>query len=209
MAIKLKMVRRGSFRANWSTHENMCGIALSSNPAYNYVCEIECGTVLDKHGFMIDQLDVDRFFQTRYAYSTREPGGHKARSCEVMAIECCDEVKYMVESHMMRATGGSEIHRIAVTIFFNDTAAMTAEWKASDENTCSTTGRKPSRKATRRQRGVGKTDSVPHSAAGRHEGIVEEQPRRSALIKRVLSGNELGGALKSLGKSIDKQWYGF
>lgn len=214
MAIKLKMVRRGSFRANWSTHENMCGIALSSNPTYNYVCEIECGTVLDKHGFMIDQLDVDSFFQTRYTYSMRKPDGHKARSCEVMAIECCEDVKYMVESHMMKATGNSEIHRIAVTIFFNETAAMTAEWKASDEKFCNTlssgtASRKPGRKTNGRQRGVGKTDSVPRSTAGRHEGIVEEQPRRSALIKRILSGNELGGAFKSFKEPTDEQWDGY
>lgn len=185
MAIKLKMVRRGNFKANWTTSENMCGVTVSPNPTYNYVCEIECGTILDEHGFMIDQLDVDRYFQVKFAASHQQPSGVKALSCERMAIICCSDVKYMVESHMMKATGGSEIHRIAVTIFFNETAAMTAEWKALDENTCGTTSRKSGRKTTRGQRTPGKGDSVPSSEIGQLEGPVVEKSVRDSRVKRV------------------------
>src|SRR5579859_7836789 len=194
MAIKLKMVRRGNFTANWKTTENMCGVTESHNPTYNYVCEIECGTILDEHGFMIDQLDVDRYFQVKFAASRRNPNGVNALSCERMAIICCDDVKYMVESHMMKATGGSEVHRIAVTIFFNETAAMTAEWKATNENACGTTGRKPGRKTNRGQRKTGKRDSLSSSTAGRLEGAVKDKPTRDRRTKTVLvrSGHGVG-----------------
>jgi hypothetical protein len=170
MSIKLKMVRRGSFKANWYNTQNMCGVTESKNPTYHYVCEIECGTVLDAQGFMIDQLDVDRFFQVRFAASQRSPMGQMALSCERMAIACCEDVKYMVESHMMQSTGASEVHRIAVTISFNDTAAMTAEWKATDEQTCGSSGKKPSRKTPSRQRVSRASDSSEGAAAGRSKG---------------------------------------
>ena len=173
------MVRRGTFRANWNTTENMCGITLSTNPTYNYICEIECGTVLDQHGFMIDQLDIDRYFRKKFETFN----GVKALSCERMAIICCEDVKYMVESHMMKATGGSEIHRIAVTIFFNETTAMTAEWRASEN--CNTTGGKPDRKANGRQRKTGKRNSVSRSAVGGLEDAVETKSRRNSKSKRV------------------------
>jgi hypothetical protein len=188
MAIKLKMVRRGSFAENGVTTENMCGVTQSSNPTYNYVCEIECGTILDSHGFMIDQLDVDRYFQVKFAASLKNPQGVTGISCERMAIVCLEDVKYMVESHMMKSTGGSEIHRIAVTIYFNDTAAMTAEWKATDENVCGTTGRKPNRTSARGQRKTGEGNPVLSPAGGRSKKAVVRQPDGDSEFERIYIG---------------------
>lgn len=184
--MKLKMIRRGRFECHWRTTENMCGITSSNTPSYNYVCEIECGPVLDQHGFMIDQLDVDKYFQTKWSARAGGYTGHIALSCEKMALACVDDVKYLVEAHMMKAAGFSEIHRLSVTISFNETAAMTAEWSANDGQTCGSGSNKSNRKTSSRQRGAGKTDSVPRAKSRGLENDLEPERTRDSQLEKFL-----------------------
>jgi hypothetical protein len=192
--MKLKMVRKGTFQCYWKSTENMCGLSGSQAPSYNYVCEIECGPVLDKHGFLVDQLDVDKYFQEKYRKGFPQP----ARSCERTAMECLNDVKYMVETHMMKSWGYSDIRRIAVTIFVNEVAAMTAEWSATDGKPLEGLDRKQNNKADGGQRSSNPADTLPRAANGRFQSKLEAKRGRDSVtagnsdVRRVPSGSRTG-----------------
>lgn len=140
--MKLTMKRNGEFTCHWINADGMCGVGTELNPRYRYECNIETGDILDKNDFIIDQLDVDRYFQQKYGkqfgvvvqpewdnrFGTFNYTKHRARSCERIALDAVTDIKNMVETHMLSHSGMSVVYRIAVTISFGDQATMTAEW---------------------------------------------------------------------------------
>lgn len=121
--MKLTMNRQGEFHAHWSDPHNKCGAGHDITPKYSYHCHIETANILDPHGFVFDQLKIDEYFVKKYS------GYQNAKSCENIAVTACQDVKRMIENHMLSHNGMSVIYRIAVTISVRDGAAqMTAEW---------------------------------------------------------------------------------
>jgi hypothetical protein len=121
--MKLTMNRRGEFQCNWLDTHNKCGVGPDTYPRYTYHCHIETADILDAHGFVFDQLEIDNFFKKKYAVP------RSAQSCERIAVSACEEIKRMIENHMLGHSGMSVIYRIAVTIGTSDgPATMTAEW---------------------------------------------------------------------------------
>lgn len=131
--MKLTMKRKGSFRCDWTNTHNKCGIGTDTNPVYQYDCLIETADILDEQGFVFDQLEIDTYFQQKYAGRSLISGyanktSHPAKSCEIIALDAVRDVKRMIENHMLGHSGMSLIYRIAVTISFGDQAMLTAEW---------------------------------------------------------------------------------
>jgi hypothetical protein len=122
--MKLTMNRRGEFRCNWRDTNNKCGVGLETTPKYTYYCHIETANILDIHGFVFDQLEIDKYFQKKYNKL------QSAKSCERIAVSACEDVKRMIENHMLDHNGLSVIYRVAVTIGLGEDgpADMTAEW---------------------------------------------------------------------------------
>jgi hypothetical protein len=119
--MKLTMNRRGEFRCNWYDTTNKCGVGPETNPNYQYHCHIETADILDQNGFVFDQLKIDEYFQQKYRAI------QSAKSCERLAVNACDDIKRMIENHMLMHSGMSVIYRISVTIGLGP-AQMTAEW---------------------------------------------------------------------------------
>lgn len=130
--MKLILNRKGEFPCHWLSTDNMCGTINTTEPIYSYDCRIETADILDKQGFIMDQLMVDDYFQKRYTHSEgryRQRQRHNAVSCEQIAINGVNEIKRMLEDHMLKETGISVIYKIAVTISFGPKhASITAEW---------------------------------------------------------------------------------
>lgn len=133
--MKLILNRKGEFPCHWLSTDNMCGTINTTEPIYSYDCRIETADILDSHGFIMDQLMVDDYFQKRYTHTPEERRGirsrqrHHAVSCEQIAINGVNEIKRMLEDHMLKETGISVIYKIAVTISFGPKhASITAEW---------------------------------------------------------------------------------
>ena len=137
--MKLFMNRNGDFKCNWNSTENMCGTIENLNPIYSYACVIETGDILDTQDFVFDQLNVDKYFQEKYkeavVHSPSYRGGnhitrrHAPRSCERIAIDAVNDIRRMLEKHMLSHADLAVIYRIAVTISFGPKhAAITAEW---------------------------------------------------------------------------------
>jgi hypothetical protein len=121
--MKLTMNRRGEFQCKWSNTHNKCGVGPNTAPKYSYHCHIETADILDPHGFVFDQLKIDEYFTKKYS------GNQDAKSCENIAVSACQDIKRMIENHMLSHNGISVIYRIAVTISVGDgPAQMTAEW---------------------------------------------------------------------------------
>jgi hypothetical protein len=121
--MKLTMNRRGEFRCYWNNTHNKCGTGVQTAPIYSYNCHIETADILDPHGFVFDQLKIDEYFAKKYT------GFQDAKSCERIAVTACQDIKQMIENHMLGHNGMSVIYRIAVTISVGDgPAQMTAEW---------------------------------------------------------------------------------
>jgi hypothetical protein len=122
--MKLTMNRRGEFRCNWTSTHNKCGTGPETSPKYSYYCHIETADILDPHGFVFDQLHIDQYFQERYSRY------QSAKSCEKLAVTACEDIKRMIENHMLSHSGVSAIYKISVTIGLGDNgpAQMTAEW---------------------------------------------------------------------------------
>jgi len=135
--MKLIMNRNGDFTCNWSSMDNMCGTIATLNPVYSYSCVIETGDILDKQDFVFDQLNVDKYFQDKYKAApypphtnSRDVRRHKPRSCERIAIDAVNNIREMLEKHMLGHADMSVIYRIAVTISFGPKhASITAEWR--------------------------------------------------------------------------------
>jgi len=133
--MKLIMKRVGKFECSWRNAENKCGVGEDLNPWYSYQCYIEADSrILDAHGFIIDQLDVDKYFQDKYKFARNALGYPSfqpaAKSCEQIALASVRDIKQMVENHMHKTLGWSKLYCIRVTIgvLFNETATLTAEW---------------------------------------------------------------------------------
>lgn len=122
--MKLTMNRRGEFVCNWSDTNNKCGVGPETAPKYSYHCHIETADILGPHGFVFDQLKIDEYFQNKYNKQ------QSAKSCERLAVNACEDIKRMIENHMLGHSGMSVIYRIVVTIGLGDhgPAQMTAEW---------------------------------------------------------------------------------
>ena len=122
--MKLTMNRRGEFRCNWSDPHNKYGTGPDTAPKYTYHCHIETADILDPHGFVYDQLKIDEYFQQKYFHR------QSAKSCEKLAVSACEDIKRMIENHMLSHSGMSVIYKISVTIGVTgmDAAQMTAEW---------------------------------------------------------------------------------
>lgn len=122
--MKLLLKRKGTFHAHWNSTHRMCGVPTKSYSGrellsyqYSYECLIEAGTKLDSNGFIIDQLKVDEYFNTKY-----EKVG-PAKSCEIIAQHAVKDI-----ADMLKDNGMKEVYRIAVTVAFNELASMTCEW---------------------------------------------------------------------------------
>lgn len=123
--MKLLLKRKGTFHAHWNSTHRMCGVPTRSYSGrellsyqYSYECLIEAGTKLDSNGFIIDQLKVDEYFNTKY-----EKVG-PAKSCEIIAQHAVKDIADMLKDN----DGMKEVYRIAVTVAFNELASMTCEW---------------------------------------------------------------------------------
>ena len=89
--MKLVLKRAGTFKCNWRSGDNVCGHGVSGIQKYSYSCEIVSdNNSLDEHGFIVDQLDVDKTFQTMF-----HPDPHQPKSCELMALEFVAQIKYL------------------------------------------------------------------------------------------------------------------
>lgn len=133
--MKLTLNRSGKFPCHWLSTDNMCGTIHTTEPIYSYNCIIETADILDKRGFVMDQLDVNNYFQKRYTQDKRgRQTKHAAVSCEQIAINAVNEIKHMLESHFLKNSGISVIYRLAVTISFGPgDASITAEWRPESD----------------------------------------------------------------------------
>ena len=123
--MKLIMNRNGEFRCKWSSANGKCGADPVTAATYFYSCEIEASPTLDRNDFLLDQLDIDRYFQGRY------PIDHQPRSCERIALNAVNDILRIIGTHMAAEHGASAtdvIYRLKVSIGFDSRAVMTAEW---------------------------------------------------------------------------------
>lgn len=107
----LTLTRRGKFIVVTAKNDrHQCGIRGTRKLFYRV--ELTCpSTILDKNGFMVDQLDIDAMIQKRYSKMD------KFMSCELLAIDCANAVRKMVKV----------ARRVKVTIGSGKLAFMTAE----------------------------------------------------------------------------------
>lgn len=110
--------RRGFFATRFTTSTNQCGS--EGNQFFHYRCTITTGPKLDKRGFVIDNIDIQRYFEQ--AYASPQP----ARSCEQMAKAAC----YELGRKMLAA--GVELYDISVTILGGPNAQITATMDATE-----------------------------------------------------------------------------
>lgn len=122
--MNLCLKRKGNFLADWQSTKGMCGTPRFDTDTYvqyNYECIIEADhSELDSNGFLIDQLEVNKYFEVKY--KTRK----KAQSCERIAIEAVKEI-----ADLLYANGHRKVNRIAVTVAPTgvELASMTCEWE--------------------------------------------------------------------------------
>lgn len=118
-SLRFSMKRSGSFRANWIDTQNVCGVNPTTRPNYNYHCELETTDKLDDNGFIMDNLLVDKYFQSKYAsYWPVMP-----LSCELIAKRAVENLVRMLEDH------GQTPIRVAVTVGGSTEAMLTCEWQ--------------------------------------------------------------------------------
>lgn len=123
--MRIILKRSGIFKCNWSTFDNRCGTDPKPEQTYKYACEVETGTGLDEHGFVIDQVAVNRIFQDMFY-----PEPHTARSCERIALKALDDISRLAVSNP-----AVDLYRITVGVgaippkgVVGD-AMIYAEWK--------------------------------------------------------------------------------
>lgn len=120
--MKIILKRVGTFKCNWRSGDNVCGHGIAGPQEYNYSCEIVSDDeYLDKHGFIVDQLDVDKVFQNMF-----HPQRHEPKSCEKMALMLVQQIKYLaLDSGPVRVTVSvGPIPPLGVV----GEASITAEW---------------------------------------------------------------------------------
>lgn len=133
MSTKLVMRRNGNFQCHWAHADGKCGADTNLSPKYFYECEIVAIPSLDQHDFLIDQLDIDKYFQTRYTPIDDYETTYKSvpKSCERIALNAITDISVLLNRHF-QANHGSSMERIVtrlrVSIGFNSQAVMTAEW---------------------------------------------------------------------------------
>lgn len=145
--MNLILKRAGAFHAQWESLDGVCGTAGDSTRNYTYECVIVAdAAVLDANGFIIDQLDVDAYFQNQYSgfksdsskpttnyngYNTKyasKPILYKPLSCERIAIGAVNDILKLVKNH------GCKVSRLSVSIALassqvaSQVASMTCEW---------------------------------------------------------------------------------
>ena len=138
---KLIMRRSGTFLCRWNSTDGKCGTRDHLTPVYHYECVIEALPVLDQNGFLMDQLDIDKYFQNRYygdqvpTYSLHNPTGtpsHPPRSCEQIALNAINDITYLLRGHLNKTHGamdvGSIVKSVRVSVGVDQQAVMTAEW---------------------------------------------------------------------------------
>ena len=138
MSTKLIMRRSGEFQADWAHGGGKCGTETNLQTTYFYDCTVEARPSLDKNDFLIDQLDIDKYFQNRY--KSRRPSDqflgytiikHSPRSCERIALNAVNDIALMLNDHFMKhhdSPVGLIVTSLKVSIGFNQRAVMTAEW---------------------------------------------------------------------------------
>lgn len=85
--MKMILRRRGQFACHWKSAENKCASGDNLHPKYTYEVELVSTAELDPHGFLIDQISLDKYFQERYIGVN---GGHEPKSCENIAPAVSD-----------------------------------------------------------------------------------------------------------------------
>lgn len=111
----LTMKRMGEFMIN-ATGPTHCGIAEDLVIKYDMTCV--CSTTLDQRGFLFEQLNVDKFFQ-----SLRKT----KLSCEKLTMNCVKQLMKQIKQE----NPVCEIHRVELTLSPEPhKAAMTYHWTA-------------------------------------------------------------------------------
>lgn len=113
----LKMKREGTFHANFRETAVNCG--RGGQTIFQYRVEVECDEdVLDSRGFIMDNNDVQFYFDSTYRRK------QDAVSCENIAMKACIELHRMIVKR-------ESVRRLAVTINGSAAAGLTAEWDRS------------------------------------------------------------------------------
>lgn len=115
----LQIQRVGRFRVNFKgPNTNQCG-QKNVTRELRYKVEITGDdTVLDQQGFIIDNNDIDRYFQEKYGVED----GFEFQSCENIAQEAC-------KAFRGRLGHRRGLKKICVTVSGSDVASLSATWK--------------------------------------------------------------------------------
>lgn len=128
--MKMILRRRGQFVCHWKSAENKCASGDNLHPKYTYEVKLvlKDAARLDSHGFLMDQLGLDKYFQLRYIGVN---GGHEPKSCEVIArIAVLDIIDLFVQERGLPLYEvGDFLEKVSVTIGAGTPASMTAEWE--------------------------------------------------------------------------------
>jgi hypothetical protein len=104
--MRITLKRSGTFKCHWSNFDNRCGTDRQPIQEYRYECEIETDDNLDEHGFVVDQLDVNRTMQ-----ELMFPGPYEAVSCEKLTQIAVARMKILVMNHH-----AGEVYRVRVGV---------------------------------------------------------------------------------------------
>lgn len=117
--ITFSMRREGQFTARFNTRGNQCGTG--GQQIYTYLCEIEVGEKLDNRGFILDNYEVQGYFDRTYA------SDQPAQSCERIAQIAASHFADLLQRN------GREAQRVSVTIRGSAFAGLTASWTPEKE----------------------------------------------------------------------------
>ena len=111
----LTMDRKGKFQV-YAYGPNHCGVDNWLAIQYRVICECTPDS-LDKRGFLFDQINVDKFFQSI---------GRTKRSCESLCISC---VKDLIKE-IKKENPGCHINRMKLMLSpAPHLASMTYSWR--------------------------------------------------------------------------------
>lgn len=106
-----RLQRRGYFVTRFTTTPNQCGA--EGNQLYRFQCSILSGSRLDSRGFVIDNLEVQAYFDRTYSVS------QPALSCEQIAQRACKALAAAI----LKAS--VELFSISVTIIGGSNSNIT------------------------------------------------------------------------------------
>lgn len=124
ISIKLSVNRLGEFTCRKATKGAQCGFT----GARNYRYEVSIYGVdkhLTKEGFIIDNLEIEKYFKRKYHGKTM-----KAQSCELMAA---GTVKYF-RSYIQKNTPQVKCLGVRVRIWGSDKSFIEANWNVNDSD---------------------------------------------------------------------------